>query len=246
MTLGLRESQTHRRRQRRSRLLKWLFLLSCVTTGGVALYQLGATLAEAEIGQLREETSRLSTAAVEVERRNLNLVASAEQAKSEALEWQRRYERDVPQGPAQHLYSLVTGQLAAGVTEDRLAFLIRSAGKSRACANTPVTKRFLIQTPISRDANHPMGSVSFADNAVTVIGEGQSALDAANRPQAWFDPAKPVTMLFSRLGGETSKATAKLPLHHSVVVGNHEYRFTVTAGDSRGFVNVTADRCAFP
>jgi len=51
---------------------------------------------------------------------------------------------------------------------------------------------------------------------------------------------------FSRLGGETSKATAKLPLHHSVVLGDHEYRFTVTAGNSRGFVNVTADRCTFP
>jgi hypothetical protein len=37
----------------------------------------------------------------------------------------------------------------------------------------------------------------------------------------------------------------KLPLHHSLQVGDSEYRFTATAGD-RGFMNVTADRCNFP
>ncbi len=88
--------------------------------------------------------------------------------------------------------------------------------------------------------------MTFADNAITVIGEGEPAVNAANQPEAWFDPAKPLTVHFSRLGGQTSKATAKLPLHHSVVLGKYEYRFTVTAGNTRGFVNVTADRCTFP
>lgn len=243
MTLGLRESRTHERRQRRQRLVKWLFLLGCMTAGGVALYKTGATLAQGEIRQLQAETQRLSASVAEAEKRNLDLMASAEQAKLDAQEWQRRYEHDVPKGETRQVYALVAAQLAAGATEERLAFLIKSAGANQSCANDPVTKRFLVKTPVSGGANH---SVSFADNAITVIGEGQSAMNAANQPEAWFDPAKPVTVLFSGLGGKTSQVTVKLPLHHSVVLGEHEYRFTVTTGDSRGFVNVTADRCKFP
>ncbi len=247
MTLGLRESRSRERRQRRGRLLKWLFLLACLTAGGVALYQSGATLAQVQIRQLQEETSTLSNAVAEAEKRNSDLMASAEQAKLEAQEWQRRYERDVPKGPTQQLYSLVTQQLAAGVAVDRLTFLINAAGTGQNCDNAPTTKRFLVKTAIAGgDIDYSVSSVTFAENAITVIGEGEPAVNAANQPEAWFDPAKPLTVQFARLGGETSKATAKLPLHHSVVLGKHEYRFTVTAGNSRGFVNVTVDRCTFP
>lgn len=246
MSLGLRESRTRERRQRRTRFLKWLFLLGCITAGGVALYRSGAMVAQGQIRQLQSETTRLSSAVAEVERRNLDLMASTEQAKLAAQEWQRRYDQDVPKGTTQHLYGLVVQQLAAGADEDRLAFLINAASADRSCANDPTTKRFLVATPIPGGADPSVRSVSFADNAITVVGEGEPAVNAAGQPEAWFDPAKPVTLMFARLGGKTSRVTAKLPLHHSVVLGDQEYRFTATASDSRGFVNVTADRCTFP
>jgi len=246
MSLGLRESRTKQRRQRRARFLKWLFLLGCVTAGGVALYRAGAMVSQGQIRQLQSETSRLSSAVTEVEKRNLDLMASTEQAKLSAQEWQRRYEQDVPKGPTQRLYGLIVRQLEAGADEYRLAFLIDAASEDRSCANTPTTKRFLVTTPIPGGTDPSARSVSFADNAITVVGEGEPAVNAAGQSEAWFDPAKPVTLLFSRLGGETSRVTAKLPLHHSIVLGNQEYRFTATASDSRGFINVTADRCAFP
>ena len=74
---------------------------------------------------------------------------------------------------------------------------------------------------------------------------GQSATSASGQPEGWYDPAKPVVLKFSHLGGESSEVTGMLPLHHSMLVGDSEYRFTATAGD-RGFINVTADRCKFP
>lgn len=243
MSLGLRQSRSLERRRRRLRFLKWLFIVGCMAAGGVALYRAGAIVAQGEIRQLRVETQQLSKSVADVQKRNLGLMATAERAKLNAHEWQTRYEHDVPKGETQRLYSLLVKQLAAGVTEDRLAFLISAANQGQSCANDPVTKRFLIKTPIAGGTNH---SVSFANNAITIIGEGQPAVNAANQPEAWFDPAQPVTVLFSRLGGETSQVTGKLPIHHSVVLGNSEYRFTVTSGDSRGFVNVTGDRCKFP
>jgi len=243
MTLGLRESRSHERRQRRQRLFKSLFMLGCLTAGGIALYQAGTALSQGEIRQLNDETQRLTQSIAEEQKRSQELAAAAEQATLDAQEWQRRYEHDVPTGSTQQLYALIATQLAAGVAEDRLAFVINAAGQGQSCANNPATKRFLVKTPVTGGTSH---SVSFADNAITVIGEGQPALNAANQPEAWFDPAKPVMVTFSRLGGETSQAKGKLPLHHSVVLGDSEYRFTVTAGDGRGFVNVTADRCKFP
>lgn len=243
MSLGLRESRTQERRRRRLRFVKWLFVLGCMAAGGTALYKAGATLTLGEVQQLRDETQRLSKTIAVAQKRNLDLMAAAEQSKLDAQEWQRRYRQDVPKGAARQIYALVANQLAAGVTADRLAFVINSADQGQACENKPVTKRFLIKTPVSGANNR---SVSFADNAITVIGEGQSATNDANQPEAWFDPAKPITVLFSRLGGKTSQVTGILPLHHSVVLGDKEYRFTITAGDARGFVNVAGDRCKFP
>ena len=36
-----------------------------------------------------------------------------------------------------------------------------------------------------------------------------------------------------------------LPLHHSVLLGEEEFRFTVVA-DEQSLVRVTTDRCALP
>ena len=54
-----------------------------------------------------------------------------------------------------------------------------------------------------------------------------------------------MTLRFTVLGGASSQAAGALPLHHSVVVGDTEYRFSAAAGDG-GFVNVTGQGCRFP
>ena len=60
--------------------------------------------------------------------------------------------------------------------------------------------------------------------------DSRSLDPAREQPEAWFDPAKPVTVFFTRLGGETTSTVGVLPLHHAVVVGDLEYRFSVVAG----------------
>ena len=59
------------------------------------------------------------------------------------------------------------------------------------------------------------------------------------------DPEKPINVTFTQLGGETVTAEGALPLHHSVVAGDDEFRFTALPG-ARGFLTVTADRCDYP
>jgi hypothetical protein len=106
-----------------------------------------------------------------------------------------------------------------------------------------VTKRFVVRTPISRGAND---SVSFAKNAITITALGDSARNQEGKVEAWFDPARAVTLRLVQLGGKTTVRKGKLPIHTSVVVKDREYLYSVVEGTQRGFVEITGDRCDYP
>jgi len=148
----------------------------------------------------------------------------------------------VPTGRVATLLNNLREKLDAGVDQDRLAFLIASAANPRTCDEQPVTKRFLVRTPLYQGAND---SVSFADGAIVVTAEGVAATDAQGRVEAWFDPAKPVTLHLTRIGGDTVDKTGMLPLHVSLVAGQSEYRFAAVEGP-QGFVQISGDRCDYP
>ncbi|MEE9141041.1 MAG: hypothetical protein V3U18_09770 [Alphaproteobacteria bacterium] len=209
---------------------------------GAFAYQIGADLAERDVTRLEREIASLSEEIAALQGENADLRAALSAAELEAERWRRRYQQDVPSGVEKELLDLVAKRLAAGVAADRLAFVIGAANNARSCDDAPVTKRFIVQTPWTKGAND---SVGFADGTITVTGQGVSAIDAQGNPEAWFDPAKPVTLRFTELGGESSQISGKLPLHHSVVAGGDEYRFTITAG-ALSFVEVTGDKCRYP
>jgi len=154
-----------------------------------------------------------------------------------------RYERDVASGSLAELMARIREKLEAGVDEDRLGFLIDTAGNPRNCDNKPVTKRFMVRTQISRSEND---SVSFANNRITITALGESALNAEGKVEAWFDPAQVIALRLTRIGGKTMIEKGKLPLHTSVIVKDKEYIYSVVAGQQRGFVEVTGDRCDYP
>ncbi|MBU2091946.1 MAG: hypothetical protein KKB63_15410, partial [Alphaproteobacteria bacterium] len=156
-------------------------------------------------------------------------------------EWQTRYEREVPRQELRPLMGLIEQRLKDGVTLDRLSFVVGQASSVRDCQGAE-TKRFLVRTPLASSAN---SYVTFANNTLTVSALGETALNAEGRPEAWFDPEKPMTVTVTKIGGEEKVATGPLPLTQSVVVGSVEHRFSVIAGP-RGFVQVTADRCRYP
>ncbi len=112
----------------------------------------------------------------------------------------------------------------------------------RDCKGEPATRRFLVKTPIYQGAND---SVNFAANTITVTASGVSATDDAGNPEAWFDPALPITVQFAELGGGQSDVQGILPLHHSLVINDREHKFSIVAG-ARGFANVTGDECRYP
>ena len=243
MTLGLHDPHDRRRRQFRRTVVRWLFGIGAIIAAGVATYQTGASLAEREIAELTQTVAKMDERAQALERENTELQAGLILSARRLKDAELAYRRDVPGGEVAAIMGRVREKLAAGVDRERLAFLIDSAGKARKCDNKPVTKRFVVRTPISRSAND---SVSFAKNSITVTALGESARNPEGKVEAWFDPAQAIALRLTQLGGMTTVEKGKLPLHTSVIVKDKEYRYSVVAGQQRGFVEVTGDRCDYP
>ena len=243
MGLGLRESRYYDRRRRRTRVFRWLFVLIAIAALGAVSYQSGSELAKREVRQLEAQVANLTREVDALRAKSTQLAGDAGAARLRVQDLRRRYNAEVPTGKSRDLLDLVEKKLAAGVGPDRIAFMIEAATEKPECAGKPVTKRFLVRTPISRGAND---SVGFADGTITVTARGDSATNENGNIEAWFDPGKPVTVLFTALGGKGMEVSGMLPIHRSVIHNGDEYRFSVVDGEQRGFVTVTSDRCEFP
>ncbi|MDX1424291.1 MAG: hypothetical protein R3322_14200 [Kiloniellales bacterium] len=242
MSLGLRERRSRRRRQIRLRLLKWAAAVAAIVIAGVYAYETGNRLAEREVTRLEERIVDLNARLKELEQENMQLAEAARTARGKVEVWQQRYRQDVPNGEMKAIYELTREKLAGGVDASRLAFILQQASAGEECAQEVETKRFYVKTPLYDGGNDTVG---FADSAIVVTAQGSASTDGTGKQLVRYDPAQPVVVRFARLGGEASEATGTLPLHHAMVVGDQEYRFSVVAGEP-GMVNVTAGSCPFP
>ncbi len=242
MALGLHESRRQRSRRKKLTFVKWLLFLACLVGAGYFAYVSGSELARLEVHSLSEELAQRIEAIETLEDENAQLRADLGNASLRERRWQQRYATEVPSGPAKELFAIVSRQLGNGITAERLAFVIEAADNERNCENAPVTKRFIVRTPVYQGAND---SVTFANNSITVTAEGDPATNAQGNVEAWFDPDKPIKVVFTHLGGERVEARGLLPVHHSIVENAVEHRFTVRSGE-RGFVRITGDQCRYP
>ncbi|MCC7283291.1 MAG: hypothetical protein IT556_12970 [Acetobacteraceae bacterium] len=243
MAWGFRDTRRAEKRRRRLKVLKVFVVLGSLVALGGAAYQSGAELVRVEVAGLREEIRRQAASITTLNGRIAELEAARQAALAREAEANARYQREVPTGPGADLYKLLQTRIGEGIGAERMAFVIRSATMGDKCENQPTSRRFQLKTPATRGS---APTVAFDNSTVLVSGEGESATNEAGAAHAWFDPAKPVKITFTQLGGARSDVEGTLPLHHSIVRGNSELRFTVTEAELRGFVTVVADRCAYP
>jgi len=243
MTWGLTESHRARKRRRRWAVVKWVIVLAGLVGAGAFAYATGARLARIEVRELEERVAELQQRLDEQAQENARLRRELKATQDQLATWKQRYEQNVPEGEPARLLDLLRARLDNGVPADRLEFLVESASVEPECPGGPVTKRFIVQTPLSSGA---AASVSFADNLVTVTAEGQPATDGQGQPQAWYDVGAPITATFTPVGGDGETARGTLPLQHAIVVDGDEHRFAITEGEDRAFAQVTWRQCAYP
>jgi len=239
--MSLYDSDSRYRRRFWGGVIRFVVLAALVVGTAIVSYQFGIEDLETRVRGYQQEIFELETRQNTLEQETANLRVAAERAKLTVEEWERRYNADVPTGDRKQMLDLATERLQAGVSAERLGFLIKSAEEPRDC-DAVENKRFLVKTPLYDGKNTV---VSFADDAIVVSGVGESAKTADGLPQAWFDPQLPVTIQITRIDGETREVSGRLPLNASIIHGGAEHRFQLRAG-ATGFVQIAAEKCAYP
>ncbi len=238
--------QSRRRRDRRRvwwRAIKWGFALGILGAVAIYAYQTGVSREAAKVSRLEQEIIKQSGQIDSLEQTNIDLSTSLKDARGKVADWQKAYERDVPKGDMKALYGRVRERLDDGIAADRLRFVIDQVSNERDCSNVVVTKRFIVETPVYKGPNQ---SVGLAQRTISVTALGESAIGQSGTPEAWYDRTKPVTARFTHIGGEATEAKGKLPLQHSMVIGDTEHRFVLNMGETRSFVTVTHTTCRYP
>ena len=239
--MSLYDSDRRYRRRFWGGMLRLVLFVALIGATAIVSYQFGIEDLESQVRGYQQEIFELENRQSQLEQETANLRVAAARAKLTVEEWERRYAADVPGGERRRMLELATERLQAGVSPDRLAFLIKSADDPRDCE--PVeSKRFLVRTPLYDGKNTV---VSFADDAIVVSGSGESAKTADGLPQAWFDPQLPVSVEIKRIDGEVRQVAGVLPLNGSIVQGGTEHRFQMRAG-ATGFIQIAAEKCAYP
>ena len=241
MSLGLYDYDRRRRRRVWGRLIRFGFFL--LLLGGIAVfaYQAGIERRIAREAGLQENIDELNGALAEVQHYAAGLEGELQEARDQYDALNQRYEAEVPTGVLRGLVEQVAGRLDDGTDPGRLSFYIDSAGPPHDCSE-PATRSFFMATPLW---NGPNTSAAFADGRIIVTGLGENALDAGGQAQPEFDPTQDVTLTFTTIDGEETSVAGRLPLQHALVMGDREYRFSVTEGLT-SMVDVTADSCPFP
>lgn len=220
----------------------WTLAIILVLSAGIYAYRTGTVIAMQDADALRAELTVVTDAIADLEQSNTGLRLALEEQQRRNLELADQYQRDIPNETIRHILELTRGHLEAGVDPERLEEVIGAMPPEWRCESEPDSRRFVIQTPTTSGANDV---VVFAGGLVTVRGAGVSKLNAEGLPLAWFDPAQPVTLVFTLMGGESTDVTGVLPLSHSVVVDQMIHRFSIVSGET-SFVKVTGIPCSYP
>lgn len=244
MSLGLSENRNRvrRRRQVTGFIFRWGLVLAVGLGVGLWAKSIGTEIANQDVRVLEARLSEITSESATLRSEIAGLTAALRAERDRVDAWQQRYEADVPNPQEAEILAAARARIDAGISVTRLTEVVALARDDVDCVPLGATKRLIVNNEIQSGAN---GTVSFVDGAVTITARGQAARNQNGLPVGWFDPAKPVTAVFGHLGGETFSTEGLLPLHHSVAVGDTEYRFSIVSG-ARSFVEVTGEACPFP
>lgn len=230
----------YRRRAAEARRRAFLFTLFIGTLCGISYWWGAENVRSSEVAY-KQQAMKLQEERSGLEQMITSLRSEVQSTQVRYQQLEAKYLQEVPTGVFKQLTDIVKKRLDSGIKPERLAFVIESARPPKNCTE-PATKRFVMQTPVY---SGPHGNVAFGNGAITITGQGTSAVSPAGNAEAWYDPGKPVSITFTQIGGKETVKTGLLPIQHSMVIANKEYRFTVAAGE-RSFISVTSDSCDSP
>ena len=227
MRLSSYNPQERYRRRAADQLAGLLTVLVLVCLSFGIGFWLGGKNSSYQHGVLKDDVEQLSSENTVLQDTITELRAEAQTAIARHDRLKRLYDDAVPEGPMRDLVKLLKRQIDEGRDAKRLAFLIRSARPPSNCSDEQAL-RFIVSTPAYKG---PESRVVLANGALVITGSGLSAVNTEGRAEAWFDPSKAVSVEFVVSGGEAEVKTGVLPMRHSVVIGDREYRINIAEGE---------------
>lgn len=229
--------RSRHQRERSKRLWGFLFktavFVAIVATVAAFAYEVGRQLSTGEINELRAEVTEITATAEERQEITESLRSELAETREAAETYRQRYEEVAPE-EIRGIIAAAKERIEGGLPAQRIEFAIEQVQLPRNCSPAE-TRRFIAKT---ENYDGPNTWVRF-NEIVTVTGRGTAG---AGGSAEWYDPAQPVTLTFTPIGGEARTISGELPLQHSMVVKGKEYRFTAAPG-SRSFIEITADWC---
>lgn len=224
------------------RIIGWIISIIIVSVSGFYAYKTGTVLGTKEARMLRAETSVLTESIDNLVFSNEELKISLQKQLRMYSDLLEKYNQDVPEPEIRIFGDLIKNKIETGHEADKLREILTATNKDWSCEDQTISRRFIIKTPTTAEGNDAVG---FAGGFITVKGIGESVLDSNGKPLAWFNPDKPITLSFTYIGGENEEVVGVLPLHHSIIIDQTIYRFSVIEGE-RSFVNVIGIPCSYP
>lgn len=244
MSLGLADRQARGRRQLLWGVVKWTALLLLLLMAGLFVYKTGLVVGQNDVQRLTAEVAELTSRVEALRIESAGYKARAAQVQQQLEQLEQRHQAEAPSGDAKALLDLAQQQLKAGVSMERLTFLLNAAATPRVCDPEPESKRFTVKLAGGKAGKD--ASAAFADRRITVTAEGAPVVNSEGKKETWYDPQRPVTLHFTLLDGTVKDVTGPLPLQHQLVIGESEYRFAIVADEKRNYAVITGERCNFP
>lgn len=240
MSFLLRSHHDRYRERARNDFYRGIGIFASIAIAILIGYAGGQKQYSQEMRRIRTQNKQLQETAFSSEQKVTHLEADLQTMNIKFQQLQGQYERDVPKGDLGLMTALIKEQLDKGLSVERMIQIIRAAQPPQNCSQ-PVNKRFILSTPAYKG---PESAVTFADGAISISGTGEPSINSKQEKEAWFDPGKPITVAFAVTGGKSEGKTGLLPLHHTIILRDKEYRFTISEGP-RSFIVISSDSCDY-
>ncbi len=222
---------------RTTRYITFFFIFLFILGSG---YWLGGMRYQQNIYILKEEKRILSEENSLAQSEMIELRAEAQTANVRLEQLKASYDELLSEGAMRDIVMLVRKQIDQGVDAQRLKSVILSARPPQNCSD-PESKRFIVSTPVYKGPS----SAASINGVISIFGDGVSSKNSKGNKEAWFDAGQPVNITFKATGAKPQNKKGLLPLRHSMIIKDKEYRFTVTKG-AKSFAKVTFDHCDYP
>lgn len=240
MSFILRSHHDRYRQRNRESLIRTIVTLCLVGTALTCGYLFGQQRSVVAHDQMKSMFQDMQKRAQHSEAAMINLRSQNETLAIELKQLRTQYETQVPTGDMESLVQLIKEQLNKGMSVTRLSQIIKAARPPQNCSAAQ-SKRFILSTSAYEG---PESKITFAEGMIAISGSGEATVNARGEKEAWFDAGKKVRITFTQPGGIQEIKEGILPLQHTIIRNDKEYRFSISQGP-RSFVVVTSDNCDY-